>query len=248
MELIRGWESRYAPNETGNLRLGTARLFRKIGEEEGLGDRREGEIRVATSGRIESKSTGGPFSRPVDFTIQAEPDQPAVLVEGLEPGEARDIQYAVRAEDSALDSPFLFCLSRPPRTMHDWETLQAALPERYDTWTVTENVCALRFEIECGIERWMKLNGITEREVVSFNGWMTYSYDTTPPSIELGDLDEMKLISRWLQKRRMYNDQQEYRLGWFIRSPQMEMFPDKIDIELTRTGLGLFSPWSPPTR
>ena len=194
------------------------------------------------------ESTGGPFSVPVDFTIQAEPDQPAVHVEGLKPGEVREIQYEVRAEDFALDSPFLFCLSREPTTMHDWETPRAALPKRYDTWTVTEDARALSFEIECGIERWMKLNGITERTVVGFMGWMTYSYDTTPPGVELGNLDDMKLIRRWLQKRRKYSGQQEYRLAWIIRSPQMETFPDTIDIELTRTGLGLFSPWNPPTR
>ncbi len=178
MNLIRGWESRYTPNETGGLRLSTARLFRSIGEEEGLGDPREGEIRVAILGSIES--TGGPFSVPVDFTIQAEPDQPAVHVAGLEPGEVREIQYEVRVEDSALESPFLFCLSREPATMHNWETLRAALPKRYDTWTVTEDVRALSFEIECGIERWMKLNGTTERSVVRFKGWMTYTLMTRP--------------------------------------------------------------------
>ena len=226
--------------------MSTARLFRSIGEEEGLGDPGEGEIRVALLGSI--GSNGGPFSGPVDFTIQAEPDQPAVHVEGLEPGEVREIQYEVRAKDSALDSPFLFCLSREPATMHDWETLWAALPKRYDTWTVTEDVRALSFEIECGIERWMKLNGITERSVVRFKGWMTYSYDTTPLGVELGNFDDMKLIRRWLQKRRKYSGQQEYRLAWIIRSPQMETFPDTIDIELTRTGVGLFSPWNPPTR
>ena len=89
MHLIRGWESRYAPNETGGLRLSTARLFRNIGEEEGLGDPGEGEIRAAMLGSIESKSTEGPLSGPVDFTIQAEPDQPAVHVVGVEPGEVR---------------------------------------------------------------------------------------------------------------------------------------------------------------
>ena len=47
MRLIRGWESRYLPSDTGGLRLSTARLYRTLGEEEGLGDRREGEVRVA---------------------------------------------------------------------------------------------------------------------------------------------------------------------------------------------------------
>lgn len=34
--------------------------------------------------------------------------------------------------------------------------------------------------------------------------------------------------------------------AWSIRSSQMEQFPEVMDIELTRTGLGLFKPWAPP--
>ena len=48
MRLIRGWENRYSPDATGGLRLSRARLYREIGEEDGLGDIREGEIRVRT--------------------------------------------------------------------------------------------------------------------------------------------------------------------------------------------------------
>ena len=36
-------------------------------------------------------------------------------------------------------------------TKRDWETFGTALPERYDMWTVTRDVRALQFEIECGI-------------------------------------------------------------------------------------------------
>ena len=46
MRLVRGWEKRNAPDATGGLRLSQARVYREIGEEDGLGDGREGEIRV----------------------------------------------------------------------------------------------------------------------------------------------------------------------------------------------------------
>ena len=244
MRLIRGWESRYSPNEIGSTRLSTACLFRKIGEEDGLGDTREGEIRVAMPGRIESQ---GSQSLPsVDFTIVLE-DQPAVHVENLQPGETRGFQSDIRAEDSALASPFLFCLSREPKTKQDWEKLRAALPERYDTWTITDNANALRFEIECGLKRWIALEGLTEHTIWWRQDWVNYSYDEFPPSVAPGDLAEAMQLQRWFRKRRKYREQREYRLAWVIRSPQAETLPDKIDIELTRTGLSLFRPWYPPT-
>ena len=136
-----------------------------------------------------------------------------------------------------------FCLSREPATRTDWERLRAALPERYDTWTVTEDVVSLNFEIECGIKRWMGLNEITEHKFTKSKGWVAYSYDTAPPS---GDLGEVAQITKWFRKRRKYRDQEEYRLAWDLRSPQWENLPDAIEIELTKTGLGLFKPWRPP--
>ena len=237
MKLIRGWESRYVPNETGGLRLSKARLFRKFGEE-GLGDSREGEIRVIMPGRI--KSSGGPV---VDVTIQLE-DQPVEYVKDLQPGEARKFKTESQVGDAALDSPFLFCLSREPATVGDWEALRAALPERYDTWTITDDVVALKFEIECGIKRWMALNDITQHWIKTHWGWVTYSYDTFPPSVEPSNLGQV-LEARWFRKSKRYSGQQEYRLMWSISSPQGKAFPDAIDIELTKTGLALFKPWNP---
>ena len=248
MRLIRGWESRYAPNETGGLRLSTARRFREIGEEDGLGDQREGEIRLAMPASIEVTGDDG-LGGPRDLSLQLGPDEPAIEVENLEVGERREIRQELFVEDSGLkDSPFLLCLSREPTTLREWEALRAALPERYDTWTVTEDVGSLQFEIECGLVRWLKLDEITRHSITRFRGWVEYSYDTTPPAFEIDDLDIAKLIERWLRKRKIYSGQQEYRLAWVLSSPQMETFPSQIDIELTRTGLGLFRPWNPPTR
>ena len=246
MELIRGWERQYTPDNTGGLRLSKARLYREIGEEEGLGDKREGETRVNMTGEVKS-TADGPLSVPMDLTIAFE-DEPEIEVKNLVPGERREIKQSLRVGDTQLDSPFLFCLSRNPVTRSAWEKLRKALPERYDTWTITDNVEALRFEIECGLKRWLALNGITEHEMYWRQGWVDYSYDMFPPGAELSDLDGALQLPRWFRKSRRYKGQQEYRLAWEIYSPQMECLPDTIDIELTRTGLGLFKPWSPPTR
>ena len=50
MRLIRGWENQYTPTATGGLRLSRAVVYRGIGEEDGLGDLREGEVRIRTEG------------------------------------------------------------------------------------------------------------------------------------------------------------------------------------------------------
>ena len=82
----------------------------------------------------------------------------------------------VKVDDATFDSPYLFCLSREPATRAEWEKLRAEF-ERYDTWTITDEVDKLKFEIECGMKRWMGLNGITKHEIRSWKGWVTYSYD-----------------------------------------------------------------------
>lgn len=75
---------------------------------------------------------------------------------------------------------------------------------------------------------------------------MTYLYETIPPGVEPDKLGSI-MRARWFRKRRKYSEQREYRLAWEIRGPQWEDLPDTMDIELTKTGLGLFNPWTPPT-
>ena len=261
MKLVRGWEKRYAPDSTGGLRLRKARLYRAVGEEEGLGDRREGEFRMRMQGKVTSTSEesedallrlskenqeciDAETAKGVRESLAMELDDPELEIEmeNLEPG-VWESRQNLKVEDSALGSPFLFCLSREPATISDWERLRAALPERYDTWTVTEDVASLNFEIACGIKRWMWLNEITEHRLEQKRGWVAYSYDTAPLSDAIREIAQ---ITRWFRKGRKYKDQEEYRLAWNLQSPQWESLPDALEIELTRTGLGLFKPWEPP--
>ena len=259
MRLIRGWEKHYAPDATGGLRLSQARVYREIGEEDGLGDVREGEIRVkAPPGEVSVtwEDVGFPIrlSREAQERSDAEMarliwegwgvelDDPDIEVEQQGP-EHWTIRQNLKIADSELGSPYLHCLSREPESRAQWDRLRGALPERYDTWTVTEDLSKLRFEIECGIKRWLALNAISKHQFMSQWGWVEYSYDRVPPSTE-----EIEYLARWFRKGRRYREQQEYRVAWDLRSPQLQELPAFIDIELTRTGVSLFQPWTPPER
>ena len=263
MRLIRGWEKRYAPEVTGGLRLTRPLVYRTMEEEDGLGDRREGELRMNVEGEMtiswdENDPLPFPFrpspeererldaetARHISALLDAESDDPDVELEQREPG-VWTVRQQIKVDDSELGSPFLLCLSREPASASDWERLRAALPDRYDTWTVTEDLASLNFEIECGIKRWLGLHEITEHRLWKNRGWVAYSYDDYPPS---GDVSEVGQMTNWFRKRRKYRDQEEYRFAWILSSSQLNVLPDFVDIELTRTGLNLFQPWTPPER
>ena len=257
MRLIRGWENRYTPTATGGLRFSRAVVYRKMGEEDGLGDRREGEVRIRTEGVVTfHPDEDDPLQRlfghiPVDPKWKQ--DLRDLLAETLddpnlemkeETEERLKVLENAKINDSEIGSPYLFCLSREPLTKAAWQNLRAALPGRYEYWTVTESIDTLKFEIECGIKRWLALNDIARHEFLWQKGWVEYSYETAPPPTESYRLPYM---SRWFRKGLRYMDQQEYRIAWDISTPQPTEMPDAIDIELTRTGLSLFRPWTPPT-
>ena len=261
MRLVRGWEKHYAPDATGGLRLSQARLYREIGEEDGLGDVREGEIRVkAPPGEVTvtwedmgfpirlsreaQEQSDAEMARLIRGEWGAELDEPNIEVEQQGPDHWK-VWQNLKIDDSELGSPYLPCLSREPESSTQWERLREALPERYDTWTVTEDLSKLRFEIECGIKRCLALNAISKHQFMSQWRWVEYSYDSAPADV---DTEETGYMTRWFRKGRRYQDQQEYRIAWDLRSPQLENLPAFIEIELTRTGLSLFQPWTPPER
>ncbi len=261
MRLIRGWEKQYAPDAIGGLRLSRPIVYRIMEEEEGLGDKREGEVRVNVEGEMtitEDDKDALPFrpspeererldaetARHIGNLIDGESDDPDVELEQQEPGLWK-VRQQLKVDDSELGTPFLFCLSREPASASGWERLRAALPARYDTWTVMEDLASLNFEIECGIKRWLGLHEITEHQIWRNRGWVAYSYDDFPPS---GDIAEVAQTAKWFRKRRKYRDQEEYRFAWGLSSSQLNRIPEFVDIELTRTGLSLFQPWTPPDR
>ena len=262
MRLIRGWEERYSPGKTGGLQLSKATVYGAIGEEDGLGDRREGEVRarwdeghLAVNWESSDRLPGAVRSISEDYhgsdpeteafrrAFAEMDDDPDLALHRIGPGEWSTSQNLV-VSGKGIESPYLFCLSREPTTKSAWEKLRAALPERYDTWTVTEDVDAVQFEIECGIKRWLASQRITRHAIVRANGWVTYPYELAPPS---GDPAEVFRIARWFRKRTKYQDQAEYRFAWILSSDELEDMPEKMVVELTRTGLTQFKPWMPPS-
>ena len=261
MRLIRGWEEQYAPEGTGGLRLNRPLVYRAMEEEDDLGDKREGEVRVNVEGEMtitwdendplpfrlspeERERADAESARQIWELLDGESDDPDVELEQRESGIWK-VRQQLKVDDPELGSPFLFCLSREPASASDWERLRAALPDRYDTWTVTEDLASLNFEIECGIKRWLGVHEITEHRLSRSRGWVAYSYDYFPPS---GDVSEVAQMTKWFRKRRKYRDQEEYRFAWELSSPQLNKLPTFVDIELTRTGLSLFQLWTPPER
>ncbi len=263
MRLIRGWEEKYSPGKIGGLRLSKASVYRTIDEEDGVGDYREGEVRTRVDGgylTIEWESKNGlppglrqaiekhEGSTEEDEEMRSlfakQDDDPDLAFQRIGPGRWSAIQNVV-VSDQDIDRPFLFCLSREPLTRKEWEKLCGALPSRYDTWTLTENVEGIQFEIECGIKRWLAIQEITRYNIGRVKGFVTYSYESAPPS---GDPTDVFGMQRWFRKRKKYRDQAEFRLAWSLSSEQWENMPETMDVELTRTGLSLFKPWTTPIR
>ena len=261
MQLIRGWEKRYLPSETGGVRLCKPSVYRSSGEEDGVGDRREGEVRAKVDGghlsvereqrdglppglrRAMEEHEGSAAETEEKRALVAEMlDDPELALQRTGRGEWNISQNLV-VRDDEIPGPYLFCLARAPTTNEEWKRLRAALPDRYDTWTVTADVDAAQFEIECGIKRWLATEQITRHRIERAGGWVAYPFERAPPS---GEPTEVFRIDRWFRKRTKYQAQAEYRLAWSLSSDQWVDMPETIDVELTRTGLRLFEPWTPP--
>ena len=262
IRLIRGWEKRYLPTETGGVRLCNASVYRKIGEEDGVGDRREGEARAKVEGghlsvqwepgdrlplglRRAIKEHEGSAAETEEWrALFAErDDDPDLALQRIGPSDWSTSQNLI-VNDDEIPSPYLFCLAREPTTRDAWETLRAELPDRYDAWTVTADVAAVQFELERGIKRWLATARMPWPRIEPASGWVAYPFDEAPPS---GSPTEVFGMDRWFRKRAKYQAQFEYRLAWSLSSDQQVDMPETIDVELSRTGLRLFEPWTPPS-
>ena len=261
MRLIRGWEERYSPSRIGGVRLCKASVYRRHGEEDGVGDRREGEVRAKVDGGNLSVEWGprGGFPPGLRKAMEAHEgsaeedeemrklfaerdDDPNLAIRRTGPGTWSTSQNVV-VSDEEIDSTYLFCMSREPSTAGEWERLRCGLPDRYDTWTVTEDADEVQFEIERGFKRWLAAEGIARYRVVTAWGFVKYPYESAPPS---GNPAEVFGMSRWFRKRTKYRDQAEFRMAWSLSSEQREDMPETIDVQLARAGVDLFKPWKPP--
>lgn len=267
MKLTRGWEKRYLPQSTGGLRLSKVSLYHDVDDSGGIGDRREGEIRTPAvlNAKIGLRDAldqiEGLRAITSDAVLEeAEAKQVRELYQHLDDPNAEyipqgDGSFIVKANpkvDSVTQNgaevrvPYVLCMSREPATKAEWEGLRASLPDEYDAWTVTEDIPSLKFEIECGIKRWLALNEIYQHTIGTMQGWVAYEYDEAPAGSEWEEAALLAMGKRWFRKSRRYQAQNEYRVLWEISSPQIQMLPNSMDIELTRTGISLFKSWTPP--
>ena len=267
MKLIRGWECKHLPQRTGGLRLSKVSTYHDADESRGIGDCREGEIRTpddlnATVGlrealdqieglrAITSDELLEQFEEQAVKKIYQHLDDPNI--EYLPQGDGRFLVKANLKVDTVTMNgvenvpPYVLCMSREPATKSEWEALRASLPDKYDVWTITEDLSGLKFEIECGIKRWLALNEVSQHSIRSMQGWIAYEYGEAPAS-GWENIGELVKGGRWFRKSRRYQAQNEYRFLWEINSPQIQMLPDAIDVELTKTGISLFEPWTPPS-
>ena len=176
------------PSEIGGVRLCKASVYRKIGKEDGVGDLREGEVRTKVGGghlsvewepgdglpagarRAMEEHEGSAAETEEWRALFAErDDDPELALQRTGPGEWSMSQNLVVGDDE-IPSPYLFCLAREPTTREEWDRLRAELPDRYDTWTVTADVDAVQFEIECGIKRWLATERITRHRIERASG------------------------------------------------------------------------------
>ena len=266
MQLVRGWEPEYLPDRTGGLRLSKVSAYHDADASEGIGDRREGEIRTpadlkahvglrAALDQIEgmreitSDEVLEQFEEQVVRSTYEGMDDPNI--EYVPQGDGRFLVKANPKVDSVSlrgveMSPYALCLSREPDSKAEWDALRASLPDEYDAWTITEDIKSLTFEIECGIKRWLALNEVSQHSLRTLQGWIAYEYDEAPAS-SWANVGQLVISDCWFRKSTRYQAQNEYRFLWDIRSPQMPTLPDAMDLELTRTGLSLFKPWHPPS-
>ncbi len=216
---------------TGGLRLSNGSASHDADASEGIGDRRGGEIRTpadqkARVGRraaldqiegmreIASDEVLEQFEEQVVRSHYKGMDDPNI--EYVPQGDGRFLVKANPKVDivslrGVEMSPYALCLSREPDTKAEWDALRASLPGKYDSWTITEYIKSLTFEIECGIKRWLALNEVSQHSLRTLQGWISYEYDEAPAS-RWANVGQLVMSDRWFRKRTRYQAQNEYRV------------------------------------
>ena len=191
-------QERYSPSKTGGVRLCKASVCRKIGEEDGVGDHGEGEVRTKVGAgepsvewepmdglpaglrrAMEEHEGSSAETEEMRALLAERRDDPELALQRT--GSDRwSMSRNMVVSDDEIPGPYLFCLAREPSTREEWESLRAELPERYDAWTVAADVDTVQFEIECGIRRWLRTEPITRHRIVRASGSVTYAFEEAP--------------------------------------------------------------------
>lgn len=175
------------------IRLSKANSYHDVDYSEGTGDRRECEIRTpadpcidvsgirAALGQIEGVEKS---EEQIVREIYQQLDDPNI--EYISKGDGRFVAKANSKVDSVVTngveetSPYVLCMSREPDTKLEWGALRESLPNKYDTWTVKEDISRLTFEIECGLKRWLAPDVVYEHHIKAVKVWVTNEYHEAP--------------------------------------------------------------------
>ena len=247
MELIRAWNSQFAPEKTGQIRLCKATFYRDIDTiHPGIRDEKEGETRLRVEGSITREGENSLCLPETTVTI-AMNDGEIVGTAHLERGSNRTtFKQELRTEVRPV--PYIYCASRKPESTGEERALREAFSKEYDAWYIIKDSAALGMELEKAINGWLFDRQVTQRRLTKRYGWMSY-YDGEIPRVvaDLSDEDSGNGVARyiasmeaWFNKRQSYEAEAEYRYAYVIESPQLNALPDCIFLDLTMSAIKLF--------
>ena len=242
MQLIRGWNSLYAPEKTGQIRLCKATYYRDIEVSgPGIRDEKEGETRVTAVGTVTREGEQLP-----EMTVTIADDDDVVRIAHMESGNKRaTFDQQLRMEIDVV--PYIFCASRRPESPDEERALKRTMGEEYDAWYVIRDAHALGLELEKAIRGWLFDQKVTQHRLTKRYGWVNYYRGDKPQVVadmakdrwEDDVVGHVASMEAWFNKREKYQAEAEYRYAFIVESPQIPTFPECVDLELTMSGTKL---------
>jgi len=243
VELVRGWESQHAPENTGQIRLSKAAFYRDVElPESGVRDEKEGKASALATASV-SRDGDALFDTTIELDLDGGGEPTVVhLPRGVRQASVKQI---VPVDIHPV--PYVFCTSRKPDSPRGLQTLRNAINPDYDAWYAIHDSDALGRELEKAIKGWLFDRGVSSHTLYRLYAWVRYYEGDRPPII--ADLDEgvvenlngvLELMNLWFNKRARYRDEQEYRYAYVLESPELTTLPDSIDLDLTVRAARMF--------
>ena len=243
MELVRGWESRFASENTGRIRLRKATFYRDV-ELSGTGvrDEKEGTARVLATSSV---SRDGDLLSDTTLELHLNGGEDPSIVHLPRGVRRASFQQIVPVDLHPV--PHLFCTSKKPKTRTRLQALKKTVNEDYDAWYSIKDPEALGRELEKAIKGWLFDRQVAPHSVSRVYGWVRYYDGDRPPIIadlEQGIDEELthvfEFIKLWFNKRTKFRDEQEYRYAYVVESSELSTLPEYMDLELTVRATRMF--------
>ena len=237
MKLLRGWESQYAPANTGQIRLRKAAFYRDVEiAAAGVRDEKEGKASVLANASV--SRDGASLSDNTTFELHLDEGEEPVVVQL--PAGVRQASFTQIVPVDIRPVPYVFCASKMPSTACGLQKLRKTINEDYDAWYAIRDPDAFGRELEKAIKGWLFDQRVNRHSLYRMYGWVHYYRGETPPVI--GHLDQgvgdnlnsvLDVMRLWFNKRARFQDEQEYRYAYVVESAEIEALPEHMDLELT---------------